>query len=337
VPSSSTGDRSKNIDGEAMGMTTGHREPVEFYQDDGYRIAADLYGDPDRARGGIIFCHGWGGTKDVVAPTLALEMVERLPCVALVFDYAGWGASEGPRGRIDPHYQSRDVRSAVSYVAQRFPQLSARIGLYGFSFGGSISTYVGSVDRRVAAIVSIAAFTAGTRFLKEMRPLWEYSEFLQTLEQDRQQRVISGKSAQVDPDTILRRDPTSRAFNEDLKRRFPERAFTIEQLSGERIMDFEPITFAPRLAGRPAMFIHCENDVIASKDNALELARASGGEARIIPELGHYDIYAGPGLDQVSAAAAELFAVMLQEPAPVGAPVMPTTGEESATNGPRAS
>jgi uncharacterized protein len=167
------------------------------------------------------------------------------------------------------------------------------------------------MDRRVSAVVSIAAFTDGTRFLKDMRPRWEYVEFLATVEQDRRQRAETGKSAQVDPDTIHRRDPTSRAFNEDLKKRFPERAFTIDLCSADRILDFEPITYAPRLAGRPVMFIHCEHDVIASPDNAVELARASGGELRIIAGLGHYDIYAGPGLEQVSAAAAELFTRMV--------------------------
>lgn len=287
------------------------KEAVEFFQDDGYRIAADLYGDPAAASGMIIFCHGWGGTKDIVAPVLALEMVERTGCAALVFDYAGWGASEGPRGRIDPYYQVRDVRSAVSYVAQRFPHLESRIGLYGFSFGGAISAFAGAVDSRVCAVVSIAAFSDGVRFMKEMRARWEYVEFLATVERDRRERVVTGKSAHVDPDTILRRDPTSRAFNEDLKKRFPERAFTIELSSADRILDFEPITFAPRLAGRPVMFIHCERDVIASPDNSVELARVSGGEVRIIPGLGHYDIYAGPGLELVSAAAAELFGRMV--------------------------
>jgi uncharacterized protein len=289
-------------------------EAVEFFQDDGYRIAADLYGDPETARGVIIFCHGWGGTKNIVAPTLATEMVNRTGCIALVFDYAGWGESEGHKGRIDPHYQSRDVQSAVSYVAGRFPALASRIGLYGFSFGGAISAYVAAIDSRVAAVVSIAAFTDGTRFMRDMRPLWEYAQFLNSIDVDRRERALTGKSAQVDPDSILRRDPDSSAFNEDLKRRFPERAFTIEQLSAERIMDFDAITFAPRLNGRPSMFIHCENDVLATQDNAFELAAAAGGEARIIPELGHYDIYAGPGLDQVSTAAAELFNRMVGGP-----------------------
>lgn len=295
-----------------MEMLTEH-EAVEFFQDDGLRIAADLYGDPSQARGMIIFCHGWGGTKDIVAPILAQEMVQRTSCIALVFDYSGWGVSEGPRGRLDPHYQVRDVRSAISYMVQRFPDLASRLGLYGFSFGGSVSTYAGAVDPRVRAVVSIAAFTDGLRFMREMRPRWEYVEFLRTLDNDRRERVIAGKSAQVDPDTILRRDPASSAFNEDLKQRFPERAFTLDLVSADRIIDFEPITVAPRLAGRPTMFIHCENDVLASAENAVDLARASGGECRIIPELGHYDIYAGPGLDQVSTAAAELFNRMAED------------------------
>lgn len=294
------------------------KQAVSFFQDDGYRIAADLYGAADEASGMVIFCHGWAGTKNVTVPALANEVVTRTPFAALVFDYSGWGESEGARGRIDPHHQSLDVRAAVSYVARRHPRLGSRIVLFGFSFGGAVATYAAATDSRVAGVVSIAAFAEGARWLADMRSLHERAEFRRLLDRDRGERVLTGHSARVAPDVITPRDPVALAFSQELLRAFPERAFTLDLATADRIMDFAPIAVAPRLAGRPALFIHCERDVRSDPASAFELAAASDGQVRIIPGLGHYDIYAGRGLDAVSSAAAAFLNHLLVAVDPTG-------------------
>ncbi len=277
---------------------------VSFYQDDGYRISGDLYTSGEKPTLGVIFCHGWGGTKNIVAPLLAGEIVTRTGAAALVFDYSGWGESEGPRGRLDPWREVRDISAAVSFLLTEYPELEGRVGLYGFSFGGAISTYAASIDDRVGALVAIASFSNGNTLMREQRPWWEYKQFTAKIATDRLQRSITGKSEEVDPDWILRRDPDAMAFNEALRAEHPERNFMLDVATAELICSFDVTQVAPQLVGRPSLFIHCSEDLLNPPWHSLELARLSGGTAEIIEGLGHYDIYAGFGLDAVSTLAA---------------------------------
>lgn len=289
-------------------MTSAKSESVSFFNDEGHRIAADLYPGPSSSTLGVVFCHGWGGTKNIVAPTLAAELQSRLDCTALTFDYSGFGESEGPRQRLDPLREVADVAAAVSYLQQRFPALADRIALYGFSFGGAISTYAAATDPRVAALLAVSGFASGDQLMRDIRPLWQYVEFRDKIAADRLTRVVSGASEAVDPDWILVRDPIAKQFNEELLRTNPERKFQLDVVSAELICDFDVTAIAGRLRGRPAKFVHTERDVLNSPTYSSDLADLAGGELAILAGFGHYDIYGGPGLAAVSDHAAEFFA-----------------------------
>jgi pimeloyl-ACP methyl ester carboxylesterase len=277
---------------------------VAFFQDDGYRISGDLYLPSGVPRLGVVFCHGWGGTKNIVAPVLAGEVVDRVGAAALVFDYSGWGESEGPRQRLDPWREVRDVHADISYLLAEMPELAGKVGLYGFSFGGAISTYAAATDERVACLVAIASFTDGDRLMREMRAWWEYKEFMARIRKDRLARARSGESELVDPDWILKRDPEAKAFNEQLRKEHPERNFLLDLVSADLICSFNVARVAPMLMGRPALFIHCGEDLLVPPPHSVDLARLSGGESYIVPGLGHYEIYDGEGLALVSSLAA---------------------------------
>jgi uncharacterized protein len=289
-------------------MSPVESQTVSFFNDEGHRIAGDLYPGPADSRIGVVFCHGWGGTKNIVAPTLAAELQSRLGCTALTFDYSGFGDSEGPRGRLDPRREVADVGAAVSYMQQSFPELAERIALYGFSFGGAISTYAAATDRRVAALLAVSGFAAGDRLMRDIRPLWQYVEFRAKIESDRLARAISGISEAVDPDWILVRDPIAKQFNEELLNTNPERRFELDVVSAQLICDFDVTVVADRLCGRPAKFVHTERDVLNSPEYSRQLAEIAGGEIAILEGFGHYDIYGGAGLAAVSDHAAEFFA-----------------------------
>jgi pimeloyl-ACP methyl ester carboxylesterase len=290
-------------------MTTTSR-PVFFFQDDGFRIAGELYAGEGPASCAVAFCHGWGGTKNIVAPVLAEELVARIGAAALVFDYSGWGESDGPRGRLDPWREVRDIHAAVSFLQGEFPELAARIGLYGFSFGGAISTVAAATDDRVGALVAIASFRDGDEFMRDLRPWWQYKEFKDKISADRVSRARSGVSEEVDPDWILVRDPEAKAFNEELRRNHPERNFMLDVTTADLICQFDPGAVAPRLVGKPSLFIHCGEDKLCPPRHSVELAALAGGDVLVLPGLGHYEIYDGPGLEAVSAAAAAHLSVL---------------------------
>lgn len=274
-------------------------ETVHFYQDDGYKVEADILRRPGvTPRLAVIFCTGWGGTRALGnnAANFATGIADRVDALTLNIDYSGWGGSEGPRQRLDPFREVNDVRCAVSYVKQRFPELAGRIVLFGISFGGGIVPVAGGQDKRVAAVIALSGYASGRRFLRDQRPHWQWVEFTERLERDRLQRVISGKSELVDPDEIMVRDPEAHAYNQMLLAQFPNRRFQLDLVSAERIMEFDVAGPAAGLRGRPSLFIHAERDLLIPWESNRETADAAGGRFVLLPGIGHYHVYDGQPL-----------------------------------------
>ena len=89
------------------------KRSVEFYSE-GCRIGADLL-LPDAFTEGqrlpaVILCHGFSGIRTILLPPYA-EEIARNGFAALLFDYRGFGDSEGERGRLVPAEQRVDIRS----------------------------------------------------------------------------------------------------------------------------------------------------------------------------------------------------------------------------------
>src|SRR3546814_517057 len=108
----------------AKGATAMHEvSEVGFDDIDGHRLQGNLYGDPACAEGAFVFCHGFLGTQDYVAPEFIKRISERLPgWVGLSFDYAGFGTSPGPAHRVDPFAQCRNTAAAVDYLGSLLPR-----------------------------------------------------------------------------------------------------------------------------------------------------------------------------------------------------------------------
>lgn len=285
---------------------------ISFYQDDGYRLDGELY----QRRGiaptqVIVFCHGWGATREFIAPLLATGLTDRLDCAVVVFDYSGWGTSEGPRQRLDPFREVQDVRSAVSWTLHRFPTAASRVGLFGISFGAGVATRAAAVDNRIGALVAVSSFSSGSAFMRDMRPQWQFIEFEERVASDRIERSLSGRSELVDPDSILVRDPEASAFNRQLLEKYPSRRFQLDLVSAGLILDFEVVTYAGRIRGRPSLFIHAERDLLIPYRQSMELAEAAGGRFLLVPGIGHYDFYSPPSLATVLDEAARQFLVAL--------------------------
>lgn len=109
----------------------------------------------DSARGSILYCHGNGGNVTDYTST-ALELCHDLRCNVLLFDYAGYGKSEGrptATGILD------DGRAARNWLAQRDGIRSDQVIVYGFSLGGSVVTDIAAVDGARALIIE-SSFTS---------------------------------------------------------------------------------------------------------------------------------------------------------------------------------
>ena len=177
-------------------------EAVSFYSE-GAKIKGILR-LPDepgsRPRPGIVQGPGWLGLKDSKLYERYHQSFTAAGYVVLVFDYRGFGDSEGDRTVILPQLQADDIRNAITYLETRPEVDPRRIGLFGSGgTGGANPIYVAAVDRRVKCVVSNYAFATGREWLRSMRREYEWLEFLQRLEEDRKRRVLEGRGEIVDP------------------------------------------------------------------------------------------------------------------------------------------
>ena len=127
-------------------------DEVTFESSDGVRIAGWWFEDT-ASDTVLILSHGHRGDKSSMlglGPKLHLRGHS-----VLLFDFRGSGESEdGPRSLA--HYEQRDLRAAIEWVAARRPD--AKIVLVGMSMGAATSLHVGAEDDRVKALVLDSPF-----------------------------------------------------------------------------------------------------------------------------------------------------------------------------------
>ena len=143
---------------------------------EGSRLAADLYlpagAGPHPA---VLLCHGWGGEKGHLARYA--RKFAAAGFATLAFDYRGWGASDGRvvpvagspmlteagpatievqviRQVVDPLDQIADVRAAFAYLRGQPGIDTARVALWGTSYGGGHVITVAANNPLVKAVVA---------------------------------------------------------------------------------------------------------------------------------------------------------------------------------------
>jgi hypothetical protein len=145
---------------------------------EGSRIAAVIL-KPVGAEGprpAILFCHGWGGVKAHLLPRYA-EAFVAAGYICMFFDYRGWGESDGRiistpetpaltkageqtipvrviREVVDPLDEITDIRACLAYLMTEDGVDPDRVGLWGSSYGGGLTTYVAGTESRVKALVA---------------------------------------------------------------------------------------------------------------------------------------------------------------------------------------
>ncbi len=159
-----------------MAYSIEHR-PVSVWSE-GSRLAAVVMTPRDAPgpRPAILLCHGWGGLKEHLIQ-LYSEAFAGAGYVCLVFDYRGWGESDGRlipaadtlrltkageqtvkarviREGIDPVDQVADIRACLAWLLTEDGVDPARVGLWGSSYGGGLATFVTGTDERVKALVA---------------------------------------------------------------------------------------------------------------------------------------------------------------------------------------
>ena len=134
-------------------------ETVSFITKDGLTLAGWLI-KPDSSgtrSPAIIICHGLGANKSDFTD-LAVFLAQR-GYLVLAFDFRAHGDSEGSRTSLGFH-EKKDVHAALLYLSSRSDVDKGRIGIFGFSLGGSTAILSAAETRNFRAIAVDSAFTS---------------------------------------------------------------------------------------------------------------------------------------------------------------------------------
>lgn len=287
-------------------MSVRERE-VTFYSD-GHKIAAVLF-DPtrqERAGPGLVLCQGLGGIGRAYRFPQTARTFAAAGYTCLIFDYRGFGESEGPRDRLWPEEQLDDVRNALSYVASLPGVDEQRLGLWATSYGGAHVLQALAVDERVRCGVSIVGVSHGERWLHSIRRYWEWHALLNRIAEDRQRRVHEGRSAVLDRDEVMLLDPVTAEMRQrqaelspDLAKTYPPLRLTLESV--EKIIAYRPEELLARARPRPLLLIHTADDVLVPVDQALGAYACAGEPKRLVLLPGHhFSVYLSPLYEQVT-------------------------------------
>lgn len=249
--------------------------PVPFFSS-GLRLDADLHLPDDASAGApypvLVAASGYQGLKVIHPERFARAFTPRGYAV-LAFDYRGFGASEGERGRLVPQEWAEDIRAAVSRVAAE-PDLDAtRIGLVGWGLGGGVVAAEAAEDQRVRAVATVNGIGDGTRSTRTMHDDVSWRSLLERIAADRAARVVRGRSEVTSPWDIVRLDLDDRTDDYVDAELYKAPGFgagvTLE--SAEMLLRFSPESIVHRIAPRPYLVVHGSNNELHRPEEARSL------------------------------------------------------------------
>jgi fermentation-respiration switch protein FrsA (DUF1100 family) len=272
-------------------------------------LPADL--QPGEQRPGIVLCHGFTGVRQLTLPEYARRFAEA-GCIALIFDYRGFGESEGSKWRLLPLEQVDDIRNALTWLATQ-PEVDAhRLGLWGTSFGGAHVPYVAGIDTRVKAAVAQVGFDTGERFLLSARSEGERAELLRQLEEDRQLRAQEGHGRWSDPFERALRNPQASGFIGKALQAHPHMRCLLSWQTWEKTLEYRPLDVVDKIAPRALLLIAAEHDTICPPAGYQALYQRAGEPKKLLMlPISHYDIYEGHWFDESAKQAVAWFAAHL--------------------------
>ena len=273
-------------------------EQVRFFSH-GVAVAGTLTlpegASPESPVPAVVQGPGWLGLRDAKLYQPYHAALLGAGFAVLVFDYRGFGDSEGDATYLDPRSQVEDYRSAATYLETR-PEIDAdRLGAFGSGgTGGGNAIMAAGIDTRFKAMVSQVPIADGRDWLHRMRREHEWLEFLERVRADRHARVTTGRGEMVAPrDGIMVPTPERRTttVKADVDDRIPPQ---VALASADAIFEYRPIDVVDRIAPRASMFICVENDATTPEDHARALYERAGAPKRLVVQTGttHYGAYA---------------------------------------------
>jgi len=210
----------------------------------------------------------------------------------LIFDYRGFGASEGDRGTLSPAWQLEDWRNAFAYMRGRNDIDPGRGAIFGSGgTGGGNAILVAAAEPDARATISQVPVADGSDWLHRMRQEQEWVAFLAAVDEDRRARAATGKGTSVHPREGIMIETAERratAVKADVDSRIPT---SVPLASAQGILDYRPIDIASRV--RNLMVIAVADDAVTPTDHAERLYEAAPPPKRLViqRDTTHYAAY----------------------------------------------
>lgn len=247
----------------------------------------------------IILCHGFCGIQDLLLPAFA-DAFAQAGFSAVTFDYRGFGASGGERGRLVPAMQIEDILSVVEWVKTQ-PSIDAeRIGLWGSSFGGCHVLAAAAENADIKCVVSQLAFADGEEIVTGKMSAEDKAGFIATLDKMADKKQATGKEMFVSLTKVLS-DAESKAFFEEYKVLFPAMDIKIPFLTVRETLQYKPKDNAARVTC-PVLVVVAANDTVNPPEQGVALYEAVGSAQKklhVEEEAKHYDMYNGKHFDNI--------------------------------------
>lgn len=264
-----------------------------------------------RGRACVVMGHGFGATRDAGL----LPFAERFAAAGadvLVFDYRGYGASDGsPRQNVDHRRHRADYHAALAH-ARTLPGVDPdRIVAWGSSYSGGHVVPVAARDGRVAAVISQGAAMDGAAALLEIARYAGVGQLLRLTGHGL--RDLAGALLGRPPHLIPVVGPPgspaaiSAEGAESGYRSIMGPTFRNEMCArGALIIPLNrPVTAAGRLRC-PILLVLAEDDNIAPPAAVRRVAERAGAGAELLTlPSGHFDIYTGEMFDRSVTAQVE--------------------------------
>lgn len=144
---------------------------VRFRASDGIGLTG-WYVPAPQPRGTVLFFHG--NSRNMSSEVDVLKMFRALGFDSLVFDYRGYGKSEG---KPDEEGTYRDAEAAWNYLVKERKTPPDHIIIWGRSLGAAIAADL-AAHHRSAAFVSEAAFTTLADLASHLHPYFPVKQLL---------------------------------------------------------------------------------------------------------------------------------------------------------------
>ncbi len=210
----------------------------------------------------------------------------------LIFDYRGFGASDGDRGTLSPQWQVADWRNAIAYMRGRDDIDPKRGAIFGSGgTGGGNAVVVAALEPEMRATISQVPVADGRDWLHRMRQEHEWIAFLASVEADRRERAGTGTGKTVHPrEGIMVETPERRSsgVKSDVDGRIPT---AVPLASAQGILEYRPLDHAAQVRG--LMVIGVADDAVTPTDHAERLFAAAPSPKKLVIQRNttHYEAY----------------------------------------------